>query len=113
MGFYRDYVANYSAIAALLTDLTRKGKPNKVEWGHTQERSYQKLKGAITSRPILQLPDHTRQFVWRTDASEVGIGAIIMQRFGDRLFPVTYISKKLSDRERRFSTIERECLALV
>ena len=84
-----------------------------MEWRHTQERSYQTLKGAITSRPILHLPDHTRQFVLRTDASEVGIGAILMQRFGDRLFPMTYISKKLSDRERRFSTIKRECLALV
>ena len=112
-GFYRDYVANYSAIAAPLTDLTRKGKPNKVEWGDAQERSYQALKGAITSWLILHLPDHTRQFVLRTDASEVGIGTILMQRFGDRLFLVTYISKKLFDRERRFSTIERKCLALV
>ena len=46
--FYRDYVANYSSIAAPLTDLTRKGKPNKVEWGNRRpgkvipnaERSY-------------------------------------------------------------------------
>ena len=81
--------------------------------GRRQGKVIPTLKGAITSPQILHLPDHTRQLVLRTDASMVVIDAILMQRFGDRLFPVTYLSKKLSDQERRLSTIEREYLALV
>ena len=84
-----------------------------MECSDAHERAYTTVKVAITSRPILHFPDHTRLFVLRTDASEVGIAAVLMQRFGNRLFSITYISKKLSDRDKRFSTIERECLALV
>ena len=49
----------------------------------------------------------------RTDASEKGVGGELLQEYGDSLFPVAYVSKKLLDRERRYSVIERECLAIV
>lgn len=60
-----------------------------------QEKAYSTLKAAIPSRPYYGLPDDSKQLVLRTDASEVGIGAILMHYHEDRLFPVTYISKKL------------------
>eukprot|EP00745_Piridium_sociabile_P020778 TRINITY_DN3207_c0_g1_i1.p2 TRINITY_DN3207_c0_g1~~TRINITY_DN3207_c0_g1_i1.p2 ORF type:complete len:134 (+),score=19.19 TRINITY_DN3207_c0_g1_i1:2281-2682(+) len=49
----------------------------------------------------------------RTDASSVGIGAVLLQPREGLLHPVLYASRKLLDRETRYSTIERECLALV
>ena len=69
-GFYRDHIPNYAAIASPLTDLLRKGQPNKVEWEDAQECAYQSLKRSITERPISQ------QSI-RTDASDAGIGAIL------------------------------------
>lgn len=39
-GFYRKFISNFSAIAAPLTDLTRKGQPNKVVWGDVQENAF-------------------------------------------------------------------------
>ena len=54
-----------------------------------------------------------KTFVVRTDASGVGLGAILMQYFEDEPFPIAYASRKLSDVERRYSTIERECLAII
>ena len=54
-----------------------------------------------------------RQFTLRTDASDTGIGAILLQQHGDQLFPVAYASKKLSDTEKHYATPEKECLAII
>ena len=75
-------------------------------WGDAQERAYCSLKTTVMSQPILHLLDHRKQFVLRSDASEIGIGAILMQYQDGKLFPVTYISKKLTHRERNFFTIQ-------
>ena len=112
-GYYRDFIPNYAAKAAPLTDLTKKGQPNKVSWEQPQEKAFVTLKRELASEPILHLPDSAEPFVLRTDASDVGIGAVLMQDHDGKLFPVSYASRKLSPRECKYSTIERECLAIV
>nr|XP_018672786.1 uncharacterized protein zf(cchc)-26 isoform X2 [Ciona intestinalis] len=112
-GYYRDYIANYAAVAVPLTDLTKKGHPDIVEWGDAQDRAFNNLKLMLSKKPILHLPDPSLGFVLRTDASRDGIGAVLMQVHEGKYFPVSYASKKLSSAERRYSTIERECLAVV
>ena len=52
-------------------------------------------------------------FILQTDTSETGIGAVLLQEYSGYRFPVYYASKKLLERERRYSVIERECLAIV
>lgn len=112
-GFYRDYIPNYAAIAAPLTDMTKKGKPNKVVWTEPAIKAYEELKLLLTKKPILQLPDQTRPYVLRTDASECGIGAVLLQEHEGMLFPVMYASRKLSTAEKKYCTMEKECLAIV
>ena len=73
--------------------------------------AYLALKTALFGRPILKLPEHDRRFLLRLDTSDVGVGAMLMQEHEGKPFLVGYASKKLSDRERKFSTIE-ECLAV-
>ena len=90
-GYYRDFIPNFAAIAAIaapLSDLTRKGEPNKVEWGEGQEKAYQTIKSYLTSEPILRLPDPAKTYFLRTDVSNNGIGAVSMQRHEEKLFPV-------------------------
>ena len=48
-----------------------------------------------------------------TDASDVGVGTVLMQEFNDEKLPIVYASRKLNPAETRYSTIERECLAIV
>ena len=112
-GYYRDFIPNFAALAAPLSDLTRKGQPNKVEWGEAQEKAYQSIKALLTKEPILRLPDPGKTYFLRTDASDSGIGAVLMQEHDGKLFPVCYGSKKLSSAERNYSAIEKECLAIV
>ncbi|XP_072015789.1 uncharacterized protein [Amphiura filiformis] len=112
-GYYRKFIPDFAAIACPLTDGTKKGKPNKIEWGDSQARAFQTLKTKLTRSPILPLPDLKKEFVIRTDASDNGIGAVLMQECMGILFPVYYISKKLKKCERAYSTMEKECLAIV
>ena len=113
VGYYRNYIPNFAAISAPLTDLTKKGKANNVEWGDAQENAFITLKQMLMNEPILQLPDLTKRFILQTDASNKGIGAVLLQDNEGVLMPVAYASKKLLPRQQAYSTIEKECLALV
>ena len=88
------------SITAPLSDLTRNGQPNKVEWGEAQEKAYQTIKSYLTIEPILRLSDQAKTYFLWTDASSNGIGAVLMQRHDEKFFLVCYASKKLSSVER-------------
>ena len=113
IGFYRKYIPNFAAIASPLTDLTRKGSPNEVEWSDIQQKAFDALKAIIASPPILKLPDFNHVFILQTDASNVGIGAMLLQEENGTKHPIAFASRKLLPRETRYSTIEKECLRIV
>lgn len=62
--------------------------------------------------PILQSPDFDLPFTVQTDASGTGLGAVLLQGEAEDCKPVLYISRKLHPRETRYSTFEKECLAV-
>ena len=78
-----------------------------MEWGDAQEKACQTIKILLASDPILRLPDPEKTFVLRTDASDYGIVAVLMQEHGDKLFPICYASKKLSHTQLNYSTVEK------
>ena len=86
---------SFVAIAAPLSDLTKKGLPESVRWENAQEKAFVTLRESLVRRPILHLPDHTKTFILRTDASNCGLGAALMQEHEGRFFPIAYGSKKL------------------
>lgn len=112
IGYYRKFVPNFASVACPLTDLTKKGVPNKINWQDHHEKAFSSLKSLLLYAPILRLPDFQRDFYLRTDASEYGIGAVLLQEH-ERKFPIAYASRKLNERERGYSVIEKECLAIV
>ena len=61
----------------------------------------------------MKLPDLMKPFVLRTDASGVGVPAVLLQENEGKLYPVDYGSKKLSLAEAKYPIIEKECLAVV
>ena len=71
--------------------------------------AFEQLKQAMVTAPVLALPDFTESFVVETDASDVGIGAVLMQ--SDR--PIAFISKALGDSHKNKSIYEKEFLALL
>ncbi|XP_063587863.1 uncharacterized protein LOC134765248 [Penaeus indicus] len=76
------------------------------------ERLFERLrKYGLTAGPIL--PNFEKIFYVRTDASDTGLGAILLQKSEGILMPVAYASRALTDREKRYAVIERECLSIV
>ena len=113
IAYYNKFIPNFSTITAPLTDLTKKGKPNNICWTKECQQALDTIQNYLTNNPILVLPDIKEPFIVRTDASTKGLGACLMQKRDNMLHPVKYISRKLVDRETRYSTIERECLAII
>ena len=112
-GYYRRFIKNFSTLAAPLSDLVKRNRPNQVQWGNEHNEAFQRIKELLCEQPILQCPDFTKVFILQTDASERGIGVVLSQRDDDGTdYPLAYFSKKLLPREERYSTIEKECLAI-
>ena len=112
-GYYRRFIPQYASIAAPLTDLTKKFAPVNVHWTEECNRAFEELKSLLCSSPILYSPDLGREFVLQTDASDRGVGAVLSQKMSDgEEHPIAYYSRKLLPREERYSTVEKECLAV-
>lgn len=113
VGFYRKFIPRFAEIALPLTELTKGKAPEKVKWSEACQLSYSRLKESVCSAPILRLPDPSKTFTLRTDASTVGLGAALGQEHDGDWRPIAYASKKLSETEQRYHAIELECYAVV
>lgn len=111
--YYRKFIPDFAVVIQPLTDLTKKGAPNKVTWGKVEEMAFIQLREKLCLQPVLKLPDISKIFVLRTDASDKGVGGVLLQDHNGLLCPISYISRKLLVREQHFSVIEKECLAIV
>nr|GEW66146.1 putative reverse transcriptase domain-containing protein [Tanacetum cinerariifolium] len=77
-GYYRCFIVNFSKIAKPLTSLTQKHQT--YEWGQKEEVAFQTLKTNLCDALILSLPDEIEDFVVYYDASNQGLGCVLMQR---------------------------------
>ena len=113
MSYFRKFIRNYAQVAKPLTDLTR-GNPQKIVWSNTAQNALDHLKKALTSEPILSLPDfQTGQFVVTTDASNKGIGAILSQIINGEERVIAYASRTLTSGESNYSATQLELLSII
>lgn len=110
-GYYRRFIRDFSRISQPLNILLKQDA--KFEWTSLQQESFEKLKNILTSEPLLQYPDFEKEFVLTTDASDKAIGAVLSQGEIGKDLPIAYASRTLNKAETRYSTIERELLAIV
>jgi len=115
-GHFRNYILNYAKIIRPLDLLKQKDKP--FIWSKECEESFDTLVKAITSDPILRIPDERLDYELTTDASYYGAGGILYQRDPERpknvqLRVVGYYSYTFTKAEQNYSVTEKECLAVL
>ena len=110
-GYYR-FIPAFSELTSPLTDLTRKGASDPVQWTELCQRVFERVKEALCGEPLLFTPNFSLPFNLQTDTSDQGLGAGLTQQVEGVDRPVLYISRKLSQREAKYSTVEKECLAI-
>ncbi len=76
-GYYRPFIKNFAAIASPLTKLLKKDVA--FHWEAAHEQSFNELKSLLTNAPVLAFPEHSEPFIICTDASSLGLGAVLLQ----------------------------------
>ncbi len=113
--YYRRYIPGFSTVAAPITNLTRQGVD--LVWDDACEGAFRTLKAVLISASVLAYPTREGHFTLSTDASDVGIGAVLEQdqEEGGQVIKrvIAYTSKTLSDTQRRYCTTNKELLVVV
>ena len=118
--FYHRFIPRCSTIAKPLHDLKKMANSKNgaskaiptAEWGEKQQSSFEALKNVLAKATALTFPDPSAETRLVTDASDVAAGGALEQKIDGAFHPVAFFSKSFSDAERRYSTFDRELLAI-
>jgi hypothetical protein len=105
-GYYRRFIQDFGTIAAPLTQLLRK---DAFCWSDEASAAFTVLKTALSTAPVLHLPDFSRAFMVDCDASGSGFGAVLHQGAG----PIAFFSRPFAARHLKVAAYERELIGLV
>ena len=110
-GYYRQYLKDYATSAKPLTRLTTKETP--WEWDAAAQEAFETLKEGLVTAPVLGYPDPAIKYILDTDASAVGVGAVLSQIQEGNERVIAYYSKTLGPAERNYCVTRRELLAVI
>ena len=110
--YYRKFIPNYSSITEAINRLLKKN--SKFVWNEKCQNSFTLIIYYLTHPPLLSFPNFKKDFFLQTDASGVGLGAVLVQLDNTGNEKVLgYASRLLKDAEKNYSATEIECLAIV
>ncbi|UYV71117.1 K02A2.6-like, partial [Cordylochernes scorpioides] len=109
--YYRRFIPNYAHLAQPLNDLLK--KDSAFNWNQEEQNAFEALKSALISEPALGHFDYSSPTEIHTDASNYGIGAVLVQIQKGKERAIAYASRTLNKAEKNYSTTERECLAII
>ncbi|GJP29919.1 hypothetical protein CLOM_g20478 [Closterium sp. NIES-68] len=105
------FIPNMAGVTSPLTDLLKKGTFH--EWGGEQQAAFEQLKRFLTPPSVLRIAYPHRPFELIIDASDLAVGAVLLQDFGEGLQPIAYESRNLNPAERNYPVNDKELLAII
>lgn len=111
INYYRCFIKNLADLANPLYMLLKKNCVFK--WTSECENAFEKLKNEIINATKLTHYDSLKPLILATDASNKGIGAVLMQKHDGIEKPIAHASKTLTETQQKYSQIEREALAII
>jgi len=113
VNFYRCFIRDFSTIARFLFDLTCSDKA--WNWDTKEQDTFERLKAAVTTAPVLVLPQDLEPFRIEADSSDFTSGAVLSQQLPreEKRHPVAFYSKSLSPVERNYEIHDKEMLAII
>lgn len=113
MGNYSWLIPNFTNKAGLLTDCLTKGEPDHITWTPARVVAFNALRCSLSDHLILHNPNFSLPFHLATDASGMGLRVVLSQECNGQGCPILFISQKFSPVERKYSTVEKEALAVI
>lgn len=111
--WYRAFIQNFSDLAGPLTDCLRKTN-RSFSLSDEAKISFDRLKLALSSAPVLAQPNFTKEFIIQCDASRTGVGGVLFQYDDEgKEHPIAYVSQKLNKSQKNYTVTELECMAAV
>ena len=107
VNYLSKFLPKLSNVVQPLRELTN--NKTKFVWAKQHEAAFNTIKQLVVKHPVLKFYNVAEEVTLQTDASEKGLGAVLIQN-GQ---PVAFASRTLSKTEQRYATIEKECLAIV
>ncbi|XP_070851494.1 uncharacterized protein [Drosophila suzukii] len=109
--WYRRFVPNFASVVQPMTALLKKGR--KLAWSHEQQNALDEVKRSLTTALVLGCPDFDKTFVLQTDASDVGLGAVLSQDIEGLEKVIAHASRRLTATDGNYTTTEKECLVII
>ena len=110
--YYKRFIEGYAKQATPLTELLKKDE--EFIWIEKRQKAFEELKETLVKAPVLSPLDWSQEFHITIDASRWCLGMILWQYKGDkRESPMYYASRQMSLAEKKYTTTEREALAVV
>lgn len=115
ISWYRRFIKDFSSVSSPLSSLLKgKRKSNTLLWNNDAEKAFENIKNYLVSAPILISPNFAKPFIVQSDASDYGLGGVLVQLDeNNEEHVISYASRTLTRPERNYTVVEKECLALI
>lgn len=115
LNFYRDCLPRQAQLQNELNKYlhnTKKNDKTLIEWSEKATEAFEKCRQSILDATTLSHPIHGAPLGIMTDASDLGLGAVLQQKVNKQWKPLAFFSKSMSETQRRYSVYDRELLAI-
>ena len=110
--YYHRFLPGIAHTLTPLHDALKGNKKKKLQWTPDMQNAFEQAKAAISRATLLSFPSRSTKLEVLTDASDVAVGAALQQMTSSGPAPIAFFSRKLSPTEKRYSTFDRELLAV-